>query len=1309
MSSSPLKFSCNRPGRARRHAPAANLYEVLLLASFLIAPSTALAANKTFTGTGNFSTATLWNGNSLPAAGDNLSIRGTCTFDNAANNLAYGTLSLGGGVTPGNLSWPAGGTNTLNVTAVSAGVAGSSINMTNGGTLQVRTSWSLTNMTFTPGAGTVHWNVTAGNSTLPATIATYNNLTITAGTRTVSLGVATALNGNLLISTGTLDVTTSNFALNVAGNFTNNATFTPRAGTVTLNGAGAQTLGGTASTSFNHLVLSGGGIKTLGTGTKTIGGNFTLDPGVTYDGATNNPVVDLAGDFSSSGTFNSGTGIFTFNGGSAQTLTGATTFTNLALDNTSTGLTVNNDLTVAGTLTFIKEKITTGANKVIIGSAGSIAGASGSSYVVGTLQKAFTAAGSFTFAIGDSTNYTHVDLTITALSSAGSLEVFQTPSEHPNIATSTLDPTLSVNRYWTFTASGGLAGTYDATFNYVTGDKDSGSNPPDFEIERFSGGTWYTLTEGTKSGNSTQATGLTSFSSFAIAEPATTANHFVITHDGTGVNCEPEVVTVTGHKSNHSVLTTLTSTITLEAFKDGTGTLHGDWTLNTGLGTFTPGAADSGTATYTFVSGDNGQAVFNIRYTYPETVNINVTSGARTENSGTANNGSEPTPTDPTLTFYNSGFRVTNGSNSVVTIGQQISGKESNINPGSQTLALQAIRTDTNTFACVSVFANNAEVDIDMASECADPAACAGEQVRITTQAASGNVVDIANYDSGTVPALPGALSTVKFKFVGANSEAPFTLNYPDVGAITLHARRNIPLESGAGSGNFMVGSEGPFLVRPFGFHLGLTGNPAAADETGGVFAKAGNNFDVDVSSVVWETGDDDGGGGGTANDGIPDPDSDLSGNAVTPNFGNESTSESVTITRTLLQPAAGSSGTLSGGGPISLTSGTTTAALSWDEVGIIRLDGALSSSPYLTSSDNITGSSRGPGNTNGYVGRVVPDRFDVAANAAEFAHACTGGSDDFTYRDQAFYYQTSPSDMAPVLTVTALNEAGGTTNNYGANFWKLIALLEGRTYVDQSGHAAQFNSVLGNDATLSDTGDLDGDGTLTLPAGDSVGDAFMYTRNNTPEAPFNADVDFVASVADLTDTDNICYDSNNDGTCEAFTVAGITGSGAGTEQQRWGRLVIGTAAGSELLPLSVPMQAEYFDGTAFILNNDDSCSAIAATDLILDSSVEAGQVDATIDVSNAAGCADGTSTATIANNPLSGGLAGLSLSAPGVSCTGKVEMTVDLSTATGIDLEWLRFNWIGGGAPDEDPSGEAAFGIFRGEDELIYRREPWN
>lgn len=179
------------------------------------------AGTKTFTGTGNFSDATKWGG-TLPAAGQTLQINGVCTFDNAAANLTYGNLTLGSGSTTGSIVWPVGGTNTLDVNAVSSNVAGSAIDMTNGGTFKVETSWSLTNITFTPGAGTIAWNVTGANSTLPASISTYNNLTIDTSTQTATLGAATTVNSTLTISSGTLSVGASNFALNVGGNWTNN-------------------------------------------------------------------------------------------------------------------------------------------------------------------------------------------------------------------------------------------------------------------------------------------------------------------------------------------------------------------------------------------------------------------------------------------------------------------------------------------------------------------------------------------------------------------------------------------------------------------------------------------------------------------------------------------------------------------------------------------------------------------------------------------------------------------------------------------------------------------------------------------------------------------------------------------------------------------------------------------------------------------------------------------------------------------------------------------------------------------------------
>ena len=143
-----------------------------------------------------------------------------------------------------------------------------------------------------------------------------NNGTFTAGTGTVILnGTSTQTFGgtssttfyNLTINTGaTLSVGSSNYALTLGGDFTNNGTFTAGTGTVTLNGTSTQKVGGTSTTTFynltmnnnsaygvtlgnseivsNTLTLTGGKIftdtnkLTLGTGTSALGALSPASP-----------------------------------------------------------------------------------------------------------------------------------------------------------------------------------------------------------------------------------------------------------------------------------------------------------------------------------------------------------------------------------------------------------------------------------------------------------------------------------------------------------------------------------------------------------------------------------------------------------------------------------------------------------------------------------------------------------------------------------------------------------------------------------------------------------------------------------------------------------------------------------------------------------------------------------------------------------------------------------------------------------------------------------------------------------------------
>jgi hypothetical protein len=403
------------------------VFLITLLATLLIA-SGAVAANKTFTGTGNFSTAARWGG-TLPVAGDVLRINGACTFDDAAANLAYGTLEVSRGAA-GSIVWPVGGTNTLNVTTVLTGTFGAgTIDMTNGGTLRVRTSWTSNNTTLISGTGTIYWNVTGAASTLPAVITNYNNLTIVCTGRVASLGVATTINGNLLISAGTLSASASNFTLNIKGDFTNNATFNPTSGTVAINSSGDQTISGTTTpTTFKTLTIDkSSGIAKLGvnittsanltisSGTfdlssytanrTTSGGTLTVSNGATLKiGGTNTlPSNYSTHTFGASSTIEyAGTnqsvasetypGHLTFSGNGTKTMQAGTTsvggnltLSGTAVATTGANLAVSGNLDVGSGTTFA-----TGTNYTL--------GVTGTSSITGILTLAGTAAKTF---IGD--------------------------------------------------------------------------------------------------------------------------------------------------------------------------------------------------------------------------------------------------------------------------------------------------------------------------------------------------------------------------------------------------------------------------------------------------------------------------------------------------------------------------------------------------------------------------------------------------------------------------------------------------------------------------------------------------------------------------------------------------------------------------------------------------------------------------------------------------------------------------------------------------------------------------------------------
>ncbi len=342
-------------------------------------------------------------------------------------------------------------------------------------------------------------------------------------------------------------------------------------------------------------------------------------------------------------------------------------------------------------------------------------------------------------------------------------------------------------------------------------------------------------------------------------------------------------------------------------------------------------------------------------------------------------------------------------------------------------------------------------------------------------------------------------------------------------------------------------------------------------------------------------------------------------------------------------------------------------------------------------------------------VGRFVPDHFAVALNTPSFGTACAAGG--FTYLGQPFSYTT-----APVITLTAQNFTNGTTANYtGALMQITNASL---TPATQGGRYSRFDALGGGNTPALDTvtglpattadpviGTFTaGVGTLTFGSGTGL----LFARA-TPVAPFNADI---ALALNVIDADNVAYASNPAAFGTATAGNGIAfGSG---KPMRFGRLALRNANGSQLVPLAVPMETQYWGYTnpptntvlGFITNTADSCTSIANNNVQM-SSFTANLVACETAVGGAGTLSAGRKTLLLpppgsANNGSVLLTANLGTSSSGTTCTSVGGGTV---TATGASRSYLQGNWTGG-AYNVNPFARATFGVFKGSDEVIFIRE---
>lgn len=195
--------------------------------------------------------------------------------------------------------------------------------------------------TFTQNVAT---NRAFGTDVGGTTAWTFYNLTFTSSSGTPTIATSTYANGGITVNNNlsigantTFDA--GNRIWTVKGNFSNAGNLTPSTSTFDFaKASGTQTVNNNSS-SFNNLTHSGAGTLQLTTSALDVNGNFTNSAG-TFDANGQNINVaknwDISGGLFSAGA-TPGTQTVTFDGTTATTISGSSTFNNLVMNTTTDG------------------------------------------------------------------------------------------------------------------------------------------------------------------------------------------------------------------------------------------------------------------------------------------------------------------------------------------------------------------------------------------------------------------------------------------------------------------------------------------------------------------------------------------------------------------------------------------------------------------------------------------------------------------------------------------------------------------------------------------------------------------------------------------------------------------------------------------------------------------------------------------------------------------------------------------------------------------------------------------------------------
>lgn len=751
-------------------------------------------------------------------------------------------------------------------------------------------------------------------------------------------------------------------------------------------------------------------------------------------------------------------------------------------------------------------------------------------------------------------------------------------------------------------------------------------------------------------------------------------------------------VTITARKSDGTTDTSYTKTVTLSAKLSSGSTSNAVFTLLSGSGTFSNNQ-------YTFSASDQGVAKFTMTDTSSQDVYITVTESS----SGLSS-------TSSVVQYRGTSFTV--ATNDILSSdGNIVAGRPHRMTVTRNT----GCSTDTT-------YTGTKNLDGWYTPDDYHPAGAAAPQLCTTGGGSGSSSTCIPSVGSCTTLSIaaPSVNSTVNnlTALSFSNGVAYFCLSTSDVGKYTLSIRDDVTSTTSPIVGTSQNLTVIPYTVAISDIKQGTTANPGATTASGAKFTAAGNSFQATAAGYLWNsnsvTGD-------TNYDGVPDSSSpsfsSVSGGGVAAHY-----ADTINLAASATYPSGGNFS-----GTINVTGGSSTVTnLTYNNVGSFLMT-ASHSANYLNSINLASRTyvyANSTSKPSQEVGRFYPDHFVVSNASITPACVQTSPATSFTYMGQQFNVSFKLTAMAlggSDPTNDALtNYDSSKTGSDGKNGYAKLSFsdqsLLGWGAIDVGGSisltsrldtsASPKDATTGAGATWSG-----GIANLTVPltfsrntvSGAIVPDAFS-SGINLGIAPTDSDGVTVASSSLNLDT------KDGSGGANKVQIGSAT-------PIRFGRLKLSNAIGSDRLNLPIPATLEYYNGTAWITNTDDSCTSIS-NQSNMGFGKAPGNYYGSLNLINMP-----ANTKLPSSISFSKGIGKLLL-APPTSANGSalgrgsVAVCVQLdSTSSGSQLctaatasaikPWLQSKWTSGNGYNDDPFARATFGVF-GSGPIIYIRESY-